>query len=342
MGILKLKSNLQNMNKIYKFNSNVLTINPEYIYSNRIKYKIKKNFLKIETNKIFIDFSKIYYYILYKDTCMKNINDYIFLIKEYLDKYSGKKIILFIDKGVINQKKKLREIREKSILNYTEKLDKKINLNKDYNNLDAVERLEFKKLCMNNKTEIISGILDNLSESYELIYCNKIDAEYVMAQETVKYYNENKKVPLLDCDDQDLILLLLTNLKMDFVINNEFYINDNLSKNIAKLTLFLNKSDYLEGIHQISCCLKINELKIEDFSEKKNIFKLLKIYINNYKKVKCDQDFDIEEICKKIKIYLHKFNSYFNIFGQNIYDFDLIDVNINKKELIYFLSSELI
>lgn len=364
MGIKNLKKNLGVLNK--------------YRVINDPEEPVEEN---IDDETIFIDFSKLFY--TYIATSYDN-GSYFEHIYNYFDYLKNKEIYLYIDMGFIYQKQRERNERYKTLktTNFTElnniyvNIDKYIGFDKEFNELVKILQIDSKKFNVSkvcdmsyfdimknlfkirsftNKKQIINDTIKFIKNVFKLnlIYCYNIDAEYQLAYDIIKYYEENKKIPLIITDDQDVIFLLLHNMDINFNINSISYKNDIISKNVNILTYCINKSDYSYGIRNLSIELKNEDKDMENLKEflnkdYENIYVLLYEYIRNFKfrLIKNKKIIDISnnpELKQNIENYFKFMEKYYSLNEHDkIFEFfeeenELIEHKITNIELYSYL-----
>lgn len=368
MGIKNLNKNLLMCDKIVKFNS-----------------------IKSATKDLFVDFSKLFYNYIYNidkkiHTIEKFSSIIINVIKQYLIKY---KVVLYIDKGSIKQKQRIRIHRFNSlksqIINnindiiklfyglkeedkitlidkvkniikifntkYSEELEFDLSIEKEFNILEEeynslllkLKCIIFQIECLIQKEKTIDTILENIKTTFkptendtkvDIKYCYNVDAEYIIVKDVINFYNKHSIVPHIISDDQDVCYLLLTNFNKNFVINDNYYINDVLSKNIAYLTYIINESDYNKGINKLGFTItnKIKDRISLIFNQKySNMYELLYKYISEFKRIHTNMHNQTE--IEKLTNFLTNIRNYTKIdLTLDIplfYTLDIIDINLD-------------
>lgn len=262
------------------------------------------------------------------------------------------------------------------VKNKLSEIDKSDKLDESDKRRIDIDKKLFKIKSLKNKESIINETILKLKNTYkniDFIVCKSIDAEYLLTKkyilDSINFKHEmnvkleNKYISKLDLNkhilnsiiisnDQDVTLLLLANYSYNFIINDFIFVNNILSKNIAKIIFCINTSDYNKGIKNLSLTItEINKDKIIRLfnQEYPDIITLLAAYIFNFKIIKLEklenEINNIQEIKIKINNYFKNINNYMNFnFFNNDKNFKLEDISlleIYTYLLLYFRNNGL-
>ncbi|AAN02779.1 hypothetical protein [Lumpy skin disease virus] len=303
-----------------------------------------KNVQENIINGIFVDTMSFFVSIAH---CVNNLDDLYEGFMLYISQWKKQgKITLFVDRGVIPIKESLREKRRNASRNTSkknvleiEKLNNLIkNLNVDdmmYDEIKTDLELKIKKLEFNNYLANHVQLKDALDNSLKLlgsdvtiIYCDGIDAEFVMCQEAKKIAYITEKWPLMISTDQDTLLFSsCDDLPKNIRTMNQIYsfIPCAKTRYLSKLVALTNGCDYFQGLYGFSITAKsLKSIKLFDDFTIDNVIKSL--IIRNYSRKETDRYINAEKI-------IHFINKY-SCLNESIYN-EVPPESITVQEFIF-------
>ncbi|AAL69790.1 SPV051 hypothetical protein [Swinepox virus] len=299
MGIKNLKTLLLETGSLYKITS------------------IERNII----NGIYVDTMSFFVSIAHS---VNNVEDLYESFITYI--YQWKKIgnvTLFIDRGVIHIKESLREKRRALSQNTMQRKRleiEKLTINIDnldiddimYDEIKTDMELRLRKLTFHNflssssklKT-LLESFLETVIDDVNIIYCDGIDAEFVMCKNAKKLADQTGIWPLMISTDQDTLLFSSCDYKKKIIktMNQMFiYIPCSKSRYLSKLVALTNGCDYFNGLYGLCITQKtLESIPLFDDFTIDNIVQSLAV--RNYTKKSTDKYINVQEIIDFIDKY---------------------------------------
>ncbi|AYC44640.1 hypothetical protein [Moosepox virus GoldyGopher14] len=272
-------------------------------------------------NGIFVDTMSFFVSIAH---CVNNLDDLNDMFFTYINQWARYgKVTLFVDRGNIIIKESLREKRRITSKNTTKrKVEEVDKLNNDIKLLDSsyilyeemktdielrIKKLSFHNFLANsnNLKAVLEKSLSLLSDNVKVIYCDGIDAEFVMCREAKNLSEMSGKWPLLISTDQDILLLSSCDSFQKIIKTmNQMYLFLPCSKTryLSKLVALTNGCDYFPGLHGFSITTKsLEHIPLFDDFVLDNIIQSL--VIKNYTKKESDRNINVDTIITFIDRY---------------------------------------
>lgn len=310
---------------------------------------------------VLVDYMTIVSKYLY--SCDDN-NSIMNNIKKFFNLFKASKMYIFIDEGKIIKKEPERHRREESIKKYINKLSEGIEelTEKAKSNKDDVEivfKMEDMRLKRNkfvnfktNKKTILNMTLDyTLSDpNKKIIYTKNEDAEFYLCRkiDMIKKKHDYDSYIYIITSDQDVLMFCIENYDDQVAIINDQEIlkfkNNNITKNISRLNLVFNKSDYFNGIRSLIVrenlpCIK-DYIDIDLDNSFKDIVLLVGIYVfNTYPKI--DMEKYNKEFKHKIIRYISDIIKYSSLDKEFYKSENNDDIYITSKEMISYIYKRL-
>ncbi|CAC21292.1 54R protein [Yaba-like disease virus] len=286
MGIKNLKTLLLETGFLHKINND---------------NNIEKNF-----SEVFVDTMSVFMSLAH---CVYDLEDLKDKFYEYIQKINNGNVTLFIDRGNIDIKEKLRFKRKTALTNTikrkTLEIDtiydriNKLNVNDAfYEEIKTdfelkIQKLKFHNFLSNNNNVkfCLNESLLLVKEEVKIVYCDGIDAEFVMCCKAKELNFKTGNWPILISNDHDTLLFS----SFDFIpkiiktiTQIYYYIPCLKSKYLSKIVTLVNGCDFFPGLYGICITTKsLNNIQLFDDFNIVNIVKSLtfKNYVNKSNKI---------------------------------------------------------